>query len=276
MTPLLIGVVIFIIVGLYGGYREAENKKRYLTVSVAGLTVVILSLFLFGPLTLLSPLKPGFTKIKTENIVIDYPDGEKLIPLRRTADGRQQKPTPTKQQTVAQMALTYTQQAVKKNQDFYKIPVKAKVLLVFDQNNLFSHELSHRTIRNLLGPINSLKLPTWFDEGMATYIANQNHYLSENEARDLLVKGQFNRNLSRREGFLGHLRWKFTGIQRDRKIYGHVYLFMKYLFNTYGEEKIYRMILAIKTSSFTEAFRNILGITPDQAHENFIASLSSE
>lgn len=303
MTVLLIGVFVFIIVGLYHGYGETENKKRYLALSAVGLPVPLLAVFLFGPLLLLSPLKPGFTKIESGgNIAVFYPSSDKPIPLKRTPEGKPKETELTSQRQVSQMALTYTQQAVKKNEEFYKIPVKAKILLVLGEADLFryggvlrgggtgneygividerflnekivAHELSHDAIRNLLGPVNSFKLPTWFDEGMATYIANQNDYISEGELKDMLAEGEFVGDLSRWEGFLGHLRWKFTDIGRHRKTYGQVYLFTKYLFDTYGEEKMRRLILAVKNSSFDDAFKQTLDTTPDAAHKQFLANL---
>jgi len=305
MTLLLLGVFAFIVIGLCRGYIEAKDKKKYLTLSTLGLAVPILALFLFGPLLLLSPLKPGFSKIESGNIVVFYPRREIQIPLRRTPEGKMQEPELIGQKEIAQMALAYTQQTVKKNEQFYKIPVKAKVLLVLGETDLFrfsgimrgggtgnefgiiideqflnekliSHELSHKTINNLLGPINSLKVPTWFDEGMATYIAGQDYYLSEEEARNLLNQGELDRNLSRWEGFFGKLRWKFTDIQKHGKIYGHVYLFTKYLFDNYGEDKMYELVLAVKKNSFEKAFQNTLEISPDQAHGNFISSFTNE
>lgn len=306
MTLLLIGIFIFIIVDLYRGYNQAKNKKRYLILSVVGLTIPIAAVFLFGPLLILSPIKPGFTKIESSNnIVIFYPSSDKQIPLQRTAEGKDQETKFISQEKASQMALSYTQTAVKKNKEFYKISVKAKVLLVLGETDLFryggvirgggtgneygividerflnekliAHELSHDTIRNFLGPINSFKLPTWFDEGIATYIANQNDYLSEGEAKDMIVQGEFVRDLGRWEGFFGHLRWKFTDIQKHGKTYGQVYLFTKYLFDTYGEDKMYSLIVAVKNNSFNEAFKQTLGVTPDTAHEQFLSSLAKE
>ncbi len=226
------------------------------------------------------------------------------VSLRRTPEGKIQEPEFISQKEITQMTLAHTQKAVEKNEQFYKIPVKAKVPLVLGETDLFrfggvmrgggtgnefgiiideqflnekliTHELSHDTIHNFLGLINSLKLPTWFDEGMAIYIANQNDYLSVGEAKDLLAQGKFNQDLDRWEGFFGHLRWKFTDIQEHVKTYGHVYLFIKYLLDTYGEEKMYQMISAIKTKSFEKTFQNILGVSPDQAHKDFISSLAN-
>lgn len=306
MTLLLLGVFVFIIFGLYRGYKETENKKRYLILSGTLLPLAILSLFFFGPLLILSPLKPGFTTIESKpKIVIYYPSSQKQVPLLRTPEGKPQEAKLVTQEELIQMALTYTQQAIAKNESFYKIPIKAKVLLVLGETDLFrfggvlkgggtgnefgiiidqrflnekliAHELSHDTIRNLLGPINSFKIPTWFDEGMATYIADQSDYLSSGEAKDLLARGQLDRDLSRWEGFFGHLRWKFTDIQRHGKTYGHVYLFTKYLFETYGEDKMYDLITAVKNNSFDQAFKQALGVTPATAHQQFILSLEKE
>ncbi len=47
MTLLLLGIFVFIVVGLYCGYIEAKDKKKYLALSVLGLTIPILALFLF-------------------------------------------------------------------------------------------------------------------------------------------------------------------------------------------------------------------------------------
>ncbi|MBU0978568.1 MAG: hypothetical protein ABIJ03_04435 [Patescibacteria group bacterium] len=303
MTLLLIGVFVFIMIGLYRGYQEAVNKKRYLVLTGIGLLVPILALFLFGPLLLISPLKPGFAQInRGDNITIFYPASNKQIPLKRTADGKHQEAKLISQQEASQMALLYTQKAVDKNEEFYQVPVNAKVLLVLGETDLFryggvmqgggtgneygividevflnekliAHELSHDVIRNLLGPINSFKLPTWFDEGMATYIAGQNEYLSEGEAKDMLVQGAYVRDLSRWEGFFGHLRWKFTDIREPRKTYGQAYLFIKYLFDTYGENKMYQLIVAMKSASFKRAFEQTLGVTSKMANEQFISSL---
>jgi len=304
MTLLLVATFAFIVFGLFKGYKETANKKRYLLLSVIGLPIPILAIFLFGPLLLLSPIKPGFTKIESGNeIRIFYPAPNKQILLECTPEGKNQEANPVSQWEVSQMALAYAQEAVKKNEEFYKIPVKANVLLVLGENDLFrygglmrgsgtgneygividerflnkkliAHELSHDAIRNLLGPVNSFKLPTWFDEGIATYIADQNDYLSEGELKDMLAQGTLVQDLGRWEGFFGHLRWQFTDSQRHRKIYGQVYLFTKYLFDTYGEDKMYNLIVVVKNNSFNHAFKQTLGVTPDTANKQFLLSLS--
>ncbi len=305
MTFFLIALFLFIVVGLWRGYREAKNKKQYLVLSATALGIVLGAVFLFGPLLLLSPLKPGFNKIESDNIVLYYPKKEREILLRRTPEGKMQEPQPVSQKQINQMALSYTQNAINKNEQFYKIPVKTKVLLVLGETDLFrfggvmrgggtgnefgiiideqflnekliTHELAHDTLRRFLGPINSFKLPTWFDEGMSTYLAGQSDYLSEKEAKDLLAQSKYVENLDYWDGFFGHLRWKFTDIQKHRQTYGQVYLFIKYLADTYGEEKLYELISNIKTASFDKAFQKTFNLTPQEAHYQFLEKLKKQ
>ena len=55
------------------GCLRAKDKKKYLArEAVIGIPIIIF-LFLFGPLILLSPIKPGFTSLKDEKIIVYYP-----------------------------------------------------------------------------------------------------------------------------------------------------------------------------------------------------------
>lgn len=43
---------------------------------------------------------------------------------------------------------------------------------------IIAHELAHIELNHLLGPVNSLKIPAWFDEGLAVYVSDDRRYLA--------------------------------------------------------------------------------------------------
>jgi hypothetical protein len=305
MTALLVGILVFVIVGAYLGSREAKNKKKYCIKFFVVFPIFASLPFLFGPLFLISPIKIGYTKAEGDNVTVYYPTSVDQVSLKRTKEGRPQDGELVSQDEIVGLALEYGETAVSTNSAFYKIPVETKLLLAATDNDLFrfggvirgggtgndfgiiiqqeylnekliTHELSHKTIRKTLGVIDSLKIPKWFDEGVAVYVADQNEYISKEELKEGLTDGSFTWDLNRWEGFLGNLSWKFSDIQKHRRVYGQMYEFMNYLSGRYGEDKIYQVVIATKDESFEDAFKNTLGLTPDEAFLDFMQSLEED
>ncbi|MBU2592187.1 hypothetical protein KKD61_01850 [Patescibacteria group bacterium] len=303
MIALLIGTALFIIVGLILGYREAKDKKNYFIKVAIFLPLSISLIVLFGPLFLISPVKIGYKSIKDDGIVVFYSASSEIVETERIQNNAGQPLRLTHRQ-MAELAMKMTKSAIQSNQNFYLISLKTKVLLAKNDNDLFrfgglmkgggtgnelgvviserflnekliAHELSHKAIRNLLGPISSLKIPTWFDEGMATFIAKQDQYASLAVLKREYEQGGYFEDLGRWEGFLGGLRWKFNDIGRHNTLYGQVYNLLTYLSDRYGEEKIYQTIIGCKTQSFHNSFEKTFGLSSDQFHQQFIEYLKT-
>lgn len=302
MTVLLVVIGIFVVVGLVVGEREAENKKRYWLKSIFILGLVITLLFLFGPLFIISPIKIGYAKITAGEATVFYPAKEEAIRVFPKPGSQETKMTTRREQT--QKIIEAALGAVKANEEFYKIPVEVKVvvaatdidmlryggiiagggtgnefgIIIYEpkaSQDLIAHELSHKTLRLVLGPIDSLRVPTWFDEGLATYVGKQDFYLSLGGLKEEMVKGEHFEDLSRWEGFRGKLTWKFVEVEKQRRAYGQMYLFMKYLADNYGEDKLFKVVMRIKEKSFAQAFEDVFGATSQELFQEFLKEVKN-
>src|SRR3990167_8070272 len=73
MLYLFGAIALFAILDSLRGYFTAKNKKRYLIQLFIGITLVVVLLFLFGPLFILSPIKLGYSSLAEGNITLYYP-----------------------------------------------------------------------------------------------------------------------------------------------------------------------------------------------------------
>ncbi len=277
----LIGV--FIIIDITRGYFKTKDKRKYLINNFVGTVVVVILLFLFGPLFVLSPIKLGYSTLKEENITLYYSAGR--IDFAREM-------------------MEKIKIAGKDNHDFYKTTTLMPIIMVGSKLdmlrfgappdaggvgneltiivnekkasvNVIAHEMSHRNLRYITGK--TLPAPNWFDEGLASYIGKMNYYAGQSDLKRELEEGRYQRNITKLKGIFGTTGWlKLVFIdKRARSVYGQTYEMVKYLFDQYGQDKIYEFIASVKDTDFDTAFKNSFGMTPEQFHQQFINSLST-
>jgi len=116
LHTLLIGVAVFIVAESIRGWLKAKDKKKYLIKEVLVGVPIIACLFLFGPLILLSPIKPGFSSLSNDKVTVYFP-----------------KSQPDKGREL----LEISQRSVETVEGFYRVPVKTKVLLASSKLNSF-------------------------------------------------------------------------------------------------------------------------------------------
>jgi len=278
---ILVGLVSM--VAMIRGHLKAEDKKKYLIQEVVIGVSIIMLLFLFGPLILLSPIKPGFTSLGSEKLIVYYP-------TNRPNEGRD--------------LLEKTQRAARTVEDFYKIPVKIKVLMAgtkldsfrltgnpqaggtgsdlgvmvrYDKANegVITHEMSHIILAKMTGRSGHF-FPRWFDEGLASYLGKMDYYRGVEGLKESLGDGFYKRDLSRWNGLRGKINWTVFDVRCcGHQIYGQTYQMVKFLFGNYGEDKVYELLLNSKKFSFEQAFEKTFGLTVDQYHQDFINFVQS-
>ncbi|MBU1129713.1 hypothetical protein KKE45_00135 [Patescibacteria group bacterium] len=266
------------VVAMISGHLKAEDKRKYLVQEVVIGVPVIILLFLFGPLILLSPIKPGFASIGSEKLTVYYPKG-------RPDDGKE--------------LWENAQRAVKTLEDFYQIPVKTKVLMAgtrldslrltgnptaggtgsdlgvivcYDKANegVIIHEISHIILPKMTGRSGHF-FPRWFDEGLASYLGRMDYYRGLEGLKESLEDGFYKRDLSRWNGLRGKINWTVFDVKCcGHQIYGQTYEMIKFLFDNYGKDKVYELLLNSKKLSFEQAFDKTFGLSVDQYHEEFI------
>ena len=93
--------------------------------------------------------------------------------------------------------------------------------------------------------------------------------------QELQPGGRYRRDITNWTGIGGNITWiyqTFYGVGA-RLIYGQTYQMTKYLFDTYGEEKVYGLIGRIPRTSFAQAFVAEFGMTPEAFHQEFIGKI---
>lgn len=282
MLILFILLAIFIAEELVRGALKAKDKKRYLVKNGVGLVVVVLMLFLFGPLVLVSPLKPGF-KVSQDGRAVLY--HQTSLPQDKAAE-----------------ILGMIKQAELDNERFFgsskTLPVYAvsgplNLLRLGAQpkaggigsslgivvntgkasSNVIAHEMSHRNLSIAVGKL-SLAFPRWFDEGLASYIGKMNYYKKPEDLKRDWQQGIYLKDLFEWKGLGGLLKWHWyilTG-QNPRQLYGQVYLMTKYLFDYFGEDKVREFLILNKAESFKPAFEMTFGMTQTQFNDAFVQS----
>jgi len=277
MIYLFGAIALFVILDSLRGYFTTKNKKKYLLQLVIGIPVIIATLFLFGPLFVLSPIKIGYSTLKSDNISLYYP-GTSI--------------------DLAKDMMSQLKQAENMNREFYKTTYSMPVVLAkseFDMlrfgsypygegtgNELtinirigrmnvgkIAHEMSHRNLAMLTGK--SISSPNWFNEGLASYIGKMDEYKKPNELRVDLREGKYANDILKMRGVLGNIIWiKRIGIGGEsRVLYGQTYLMVKYLFDKYGKDNIYNFVVSLKTNDFKKAFITFFGITEEQFSQEF-------
>jgi hypothetical protein len=132
-----------------------------------------------------------------------------------------------------------------------------------------AHEMSHRNLAMLTGK--SIPSPNWFNEGLASYIGKMDEYRKPEELRIDLNNGQYVMDILSMRGILGTAKWLLKIRQgKARVLYGQTYLMVKYLFDKYGQEKMYNFVVSLKNQDFEKAFVQSFGITEEQFHQEFI------
>lgn len=278
LHTLLIGVAVFIVAESIRGWLKAKDKKKYLAKEVLIGVPIIVCLFLFGPLILLSPIKPGFSSLTNDKVTVYFP---------------------TSQPDKGRELLEISQRAVETVERFYRVPVKVKVLLAsskfnsfrltgnpvaggtgssagvivrFDKANegVITHELSHVILPKMTGRSGHF-FPRWFDEGLASYLGKMDYYKDIPELRESLEEGLYKKDLSRWNGLSGYVNWTIFDLRCcGRQIYGQTYQMVKFLFDKFGEDKIYQLLQNAKETSFEQAFKATFGISVDEYHQQFI------
>ncbi len=274
---IIVGVLAFL-ESVRGYFKKGENRKKYVVREIALGVPILLLLLLFGPLILLSPLKPGFASLSSEKVTVYYPASQ-------PAQGEE--------------LLAISQRAVETNERFYRIPVKTKVILAatkfdmfrlsgnptaggtgtdlgvtvrYDKANegIITHELSHDTLPKMTGRSGHF-FPRWFDEGLASYLGKMDYYRGIPELKESLQEGSYKRDLERWDGLKGRINWTLVDVRCcARQIYGQTYQMIKFLFDKYGEDQVYQLLLASKEMPFDQAFRDTFGVTVDEYHQEFI------
>lgn len=276
MLYLFGAIALFTILDSLRGYITAKNKKRYLIQLFVGLPLIILLLFLFGPLFILSPIKIGYSTLKNDNITLYYP-GNSI--------------------DMAKDVMNQLKQADDMNKQFYKTTYSMPVVLAGSEFDMFrlgsypyaggtgnelsinirpgrmttgkiAHEMSHRNLAMLTGK--SIPSPNWFNEGLASYLGKMDEYKKPNELQADLRDGRYTKDILNIRGILGTVRWIYRIRQGETKVlYGQTYLMTKYLFDKYGQEKMHDFVVSLKNQDFEKAFVQSFGLTEEQFFQEF-------
>jgi hypothetical protein len=281
-------ITIWVIFDIVRGYRKTNQKGTYLKKNLLLVGAVIIALFLFGPFFILSPIKLGYSTL---------------------SDGRTTLYYPSSHVSQAEEIFTMAKQAAEKNDAFYHSQTQTKILVATSNLdmlrfgaypqangagliwgiiirepkgswNILAHEMSHKNLSKLSPLASSVfSFPRWFDEGLASYIGGMNYYKTIPELKEDLQSGFYYRDITTWRGIPGMFTWlKFTFIKPNpRLIYGQTFLMVKYLADTYGEDKIYQLVQEVgQGSSFQSSFNNIFGLSTEAFHQQFIDFLQKK
>jgi len=275
-------MALWAIFDIFRGYRKTSSKRKYLIKTFFVTGIIILIFFLFGPFFIISPIKLGYSTLSDDSITLYHPSSH-------TAR--------------AEEIFTMAKQAAEKNDAFYLTHTRTKILVavssldmlrfgVYPQGNggglawgvvireskaswnIIAHEMSHKNLSKL-SPVASsvLSFPRWFDEGLASYIGSMDWYKKPLDLKEDLQTGRYRRDITRWSGLLGIFQWlNQTFFQHNSSlIYGQTYLMTKYLFDTYGEERAYQLVQAVRRGmSFDKAFLQTFNVSEDEFHQQFI------
>src|SRR4030042_312063 len=117
----------------------------------------------------------------------------------------------------------------------------------------------------------SIPAPNWFNEGLASYIGKMDEYRKPNELQVDLRDGRYLKDILKMRGFLGTAMWlkKISIDKASGVLYGQTYLMVKYLFDKYGQEKMYDFVVSLKNQDFEKAFVQSFGLTEEQFFQEF-------
>lgn len=274
--------LIFALVYLRVAFEFIKKPKQRRKTVADGLvfTVVIVLLFLFGPLIALSPVKPGYETKKEESITIIYPTN-----LASEADRFLATVKKAEQNVYSIYQETYPMKFIwaKSSFDMMRFVGRSHggaaglIAIVVGRDRMdegiITHELSHRYLQQKAGKL-GIFFPRWFDEGLATYLGHTNSmakYTNDGIIRDALQKNLYQKELSYWNGLIGYVRWLKDVRNRPMEIYTQSFFLVKYLADTQGEEKIKALIEESKNAkTFEKAFLEIYQLSTEDFHKNFL------
>lgn len=282
MFYLFAGIAVFIIIDMARGYSKANNKQNYLVKNSVVVLGIVTLLFLVGPLFIISPIKIRYSTLKENNVALFYPKDRIDF---------------------ANDIITRVKQADSDNEDFYGITFPMSVLIATSEldmlrfgsypyaggagtelgitvregkatTNVIAHEISHRNLAKLTGK--TIPAPNWFNEGLASYIGKMDYYKKPQDLKDDLQNNRYEKDILKMRGVLGTVQWLIKIQQGKSKIlYGQTYLMVKYLFDTYGKDKIYNFVTSLKDYDYEKNFIRVFGVSEEQFHQKFMNQLIS-
>lgn len=270
---------LFILADLARGYFGAQDKKGYLIKSLLGIATVFTLLLLFGPLIALSPVKIGYYSLKDQNLELFYPagkidPGQELFEQARKARDINESFYKTSFYTpimVGRSSLDMLRLGSQPNAGGTGNELAINIRVDKASFNIIAHEMSHRYLAQVVGQ-SAPVFPRWFDEGLASYLGKMDYYKKTQDLQEDLKEGRFNEDLIQMQGLKGLLKWQWMVFRGGNlgQLYGQSYLMVKYLFDKYGEDKIYQLVMLLKNSGFDKAFLQTFGVTQKQFHQDFL------
>lgn len=138
--------------------------------------------------------------------------------------------------------------------------------------SLLTHELSHLQIGQQMGLLKSARIPAWFTEGLAVYVANGAgaETVSEDQARDAIRQGKY--FLPETEGSLFPKRAQDYGLD-PHLFYREASMFVAYL-RQLDELKFRAFLLAVEDGQpFASAFQSAYNTNVDAAWQGFVSEI---
>lgn len=277
-------LAVWAIFDIYRGWRKAKPKNRrgYLVKTTLSTAGVLLALFLFGPFFMISPVKLRYSSIIDRGIALYYPSARgqrarEILDMARWARDQNDQFYRRQTQTtilVATSDIDMLRFGVYPKGNGGGIPWGVVIRDNKATPNIIAHEMSHKNLSNTnFLQAGTLVYPRWFDEGLANYLGKMDYYDDLPELRETLTEGRYQRDITGWKGVRGNVTWiyqTFYGVG-PRILYGQTYQMTKFLFDTYGEEKVYEVVASVRRMSFKKAFTQTLGKTPEVFHQEFIA-----
>jgi hypothetical protein len=137
---------------------------------------------------------------------------------------------------------------------------------------LLTHELSHLQIGQQMGLLKSARIPAWFTEGLAVYVANGAgaENVSEDQARDAIRQGKYFQPET--EGSLFPKRAQDYGLE-PHLFYREASMFVVYL-RQLDEPKFRVFLLAVEDGQpFASAFQSAYNTHIDAAWQGFVTEI---
>ncbi len=148
-----------------------------------------------------------------------------------------------------------------------------EALIVLGENSYalqrdLPHELTHLILHQIAG-LNCGGCPLWFDEGMAVY----HQIYHEPEMQFAFENAVKNDKLLPFKS----LTDRFPDDTDQAEIaYAQSWNYLKYLYRTYTQPNVARLVNALRTDNFASAFQRAFGAAPDQMENKWRASLGLE
>ncbi len=271
---------------IYRGYRKVKpsDRNRYVIKTSLGIIGVLLALFLFGPFFMISPVKLGYSVMTDPGLRLYYPSAKsqrarEILNMARWA--RDQNDQFYRKQTQTTILLATSDIDMLRFGVYPKgngggIPWGVVIRDVKATPNIIAHEMSHKNLANTTTiQAGTITYPRWFDEGLANYLGNMDYYDDLPELRETLNEGRYRRDITGWKGVQGNVTWiyhTFYGVG-PRILYGQTYQMIKFLIDSYGEEKVQKLVNLVRHTSFEKAFVQTFGKTSETFHQEFIATM---